>query len=195
MIRQRSTGSACSFVAASSGSPQPARPVALRTIRRLALAKQGLSGPRRPATRDGLLDLTRELRSLQLDPISVVARSHLLVLWSRLGAFDPALVDGLLFGERTLFEYLSTAAAVVLTEDFPLHRLHMRSWPGRGRLLLNSATTRRPTFIPPRSKSYWKRPAIASPCWNRPSVGKPKGFTAWKASARSTSFDEGSRGH
>jgi uncharacterized protein YcaQ len=119
-------------VAASAGARGAARPVSLTTIRRLALAKQSLSGPRRPATRDGLLDLTRELRSLQLDPISVVARSHLLVLWSRVGSFEPTLVDGLLFGEGALFEYWAHAAAIVLTEDFPLHRLHMRSWPGGG---------------------------------------------------------------
>jgi uncharacterized protein YcaQ len=119
-------------VAASSGASGAARPVSLRTIRRLALAKQSLSGPRRPATRNGLLDLTRELRSLQLDPISVVARSHLLVLWSRVGSFEPELVDSLLFGEGALFEYWAHAAAIVLTEDFPLHRLHMRSWPGGG---------------------------------------------------------------
>ncbi len=106
--------------------------MSLRTVRRLALAKQGLSGTPRPATRDGVMDLVRDLRSLQLDPISVVARSHLLVLWSRIGAFDPALVDDLLFRERALFEYWAHAAAIVLAEDYPLHRLHMRSWPGTG---------------------------------------------------------------
>jgi hypothetical protein len=31
-----------------------------------------------------------DLAGLQLDPISVVAPNHLLVLWSRLGRFDPA---------------------------------------------------------------------------------------------------------
>src|SRR5207247_2715368 len=66
------------------------------------------------------------------DPISVVARSHLVVLWSRIGSYDPALVDQLLFGDRALFEYWSHAAAIVLTDDYPLHRLHMREWPGNG---------------------------------------------------------------
>jgi uncharacterized protein YcaQ len=109
-----------------------ARPVSLRTVRRLTLIKQGLAGPRRPPTRDGMMDLVRTVRGLQLDPTGVVARSHLLVLWSRLGQYDPALVDGLLFGERALFEYWAHAASIVLTEDYPLHRLHMLAWPGTG---------------------------------------------------------------
>jgi uncharacterized protein YcaQ len=39
-----------------------------------------------------------DLAGLQLDPISVVAPSHLLVLWSRLGRFDPADLEGLRWG-------------------------------------------------------------------------------------------------
>jgi uncharacterized protein len=116
-------------VAAPKGA---VRPVSLSTVRRLSLTKQALAGPRPPATRDGMLDMIRGVRALQLDPTAVVARSHLLVLWSRLGPYDPALVDGLLFGERTLFEYWAHAASIVLTEDYPLHRLRMRAWPGTG---------------------------------------------------------------
>lgn len=115
--------------AAQGGTP---RPVSLRTVRRLTLTKQALAGPPRPATPDGMMALIRDLRALQLDPTAVVARSHLLVLWSRLGPYDPALVDDLLFGERALFEYWAHAASIVLTEDYPLHRIHMRTWPGKG---------------------------------------------------------------
>ncbi|HEY2287658.1 MAG TPA: crosslink repair DNA glycosylase YcaQ family protein [Streptosporangiaceae bacterium] len=55
------------------------------------------------------------LRVLQLNPVNVVARSHLLVLWSRLGPFDRADLDTLLWRERWLFEYWTHAAM---------------SWPG-----------------------------------------------------------------
>jgi uncharacterized protein YcaQ len=70
----------------------------------------------------------RGLRVLQLDPVNVVARSHLLVLWSRLGAFDRADLDTLLWGERWLFEYWAHAASIVLTEDYPIHRVMMRQY-------------------------------------------------------------------
>jgi uncharacterized protein len=86
------------------------------------VTKQGLAGPRP----DDLLPLVRELGCLQLDPISVVARSHQLVLWSRLGPYDTAELDRLLWEERSLFEYWAHAASIVLTENYPLHRLRMQ---------------------------------------------------------------------
>jgi uncharacterized protein YcaQ len=51
-----------------------------------------------------------DLAGLQLDPISVVAPSHLLVLWSRLGRFDPAGAEALRWEKRRLFEHWTHAA-------------------------------------------------------------------------------------
>jgi uncharacterized protein YcaQ len=93
--------------------------------RQLAITKQRLAGPRPASNADGLLGLVRELGCLQLDPISVVAPSHLLVLHSRLGRYDPATLDTLLWGDRRLFEYWAHCASIVLTEDYPLYRGRM----------------------------------------------------------------------
>ena len=73
--------------------------------------------------------LVERIGYVQLDPISVVERSPLLVLWSRLGAFARDLLDEALFEHRLLFEYWSHAASIVPTSDLPLHRVRMRSWP------------------------------------------------------------------
>lgn len=110
-------------------------PPALRTLdptlaRRLVLSRQRLAGP--PPLGPGpeaIMEVATDLASLQLDPISVVARSHQLVLWSRLGRYDLADLDGLLWRDRRLFEYWAHAAAIVCTDDYPIHSLLMRRYP------------------------------------------------------------------
>jgi len=108
------------------------RPVSLATIRRLAITKQCLAGPRLAPDLAGMKETIRRIRCMQLDPTSTVARSHVLVLWSRLGSFDTSLVDRLAYRERWLFEYWAHAASLVLSEDYPMFRLAMRSWIGTG---------------------------------------------------------------
>lgn len=73
-------------------------------VRRMGIAPQRLAGPVPVPDRTGILDVVRDLGCLQLDPIRVVERSHLLVLWSRLGRLDPMALDALLWEERQLFE-------------------------------------------------------------------------------------------
>jgi uncharacterized protein YcaQ len=108
--------------------PQAERRITLETARRLAVTRQHLSGPVLPGTAEGMKELLRDLRCLQLDPISVVARTHELVLFSRLGAFDRSTFEALRWDERWVFEYVAHAASMVLTEDFPLHRWTMRQF-------------------------------------------------------------------
>jgi uncharacterized protein YcaQ len=91
-------------------------------IRRLAIRNQRLAGPRSTS----LLETVRALGCLQLDPTAVVARNHLLVLFSRHGAFDEAAFEHLAYGDRALFEYWAHEASYVLSEDLPIHRHSMR---------------------------------------------------------------------
>lgn len=91
--------------------------------RRLAISRQHLDEAERPC----LLDLIRDLGCVQLDPIRHVERTHLLVLWSRLGLFDPMELERLRFEERAFFEYWAHAASLVLTEEWPVHNWYMRS--------------------------------------------------------------------
>jgi uncharacterized protein len=107
------------------------RTISARTARRLAVAAQRLSG-RAPADTPGpmeLLDVIRSIRCVQLDPIGVVARSHLLVPFSRLGPYPREAFDTLLWQERSVFEYWAHVASIVLTEDYPIHNLLMRRYP------------------------------------------------------------------
>src|SRR5207244_12590338 len=98
------------------------RKVRIEHARRLAVARQRLSGSRRKrVTADDIHALVRAIGCLQLDPTAVVARSHLLVVFSRLGAYDPTLVDALLWDQRRLYEYWAHQASIVPTEDRALH--------------------------------------------------------------------------
>src|SRR5215213_2854586 len=102
------------------------RTISPTTARRLTVSRQRLAGPQVCPDVEGMMGVVRDLGCLQLDPTNAVARSHLLVLWSRLGTYDPAHLDTLLWQERSLFEYWAHAAAIVLTEDYPIHQLMMR---------------------------------------------------------------------
>lgn len=86
--------------------------------RRIAIRAQGLDG--RPR---GVLETVRRLGFLQLDPISVVASPQHLVLWSRIGPFDPTELDRLLWEERQLVEW---DAFLYPIEDLPILKAFMR---------------------------------------------------------------------
>ncbi len=94
-----------------------------------------------------VLDVVRRLGMLQLDPTARVAPSHLLVLWSRLGAFDRTELDSLLWRDRLLFEW---RAYLYPIEDLPAYLSRMRrfpigdtAWPRRVREWLEVASFRR----------------------------------------------------
>lgn len=91
-------------------------------LRRLAITRQHLTKQKPPA----MLDVIRDLGCVQLDPIRAVERTHLLVLWSRLGNFDEADLENLRWEEKALFEYWAHAASMVLTEEYPLFAWGMR---------------------------------------------------------------------
>jgi uncharacterized protein len=96
--------------------------------RRLAITRQHLAGKRVPNTTDGILNIVRDLGCLQIDPISAVARSPIIVLFSRLGPYDLAHLDTLLWQEHKLIEYWAHCASIVLTEDYALHQHIMRNY-------------------------------------------------------------------
>jgi uncharacterized protein YcaQ len=92
--------------------------VSVAEARRIAVRSQLLDG-----SAESVLDTVRRLGFLQIDPISSVAPPQYLVLWSRLGGYDRAELDRLLWEEKKLVEWV---AFVYPVEDMPLLRARMR---------------------------------------------------------------------
>jgi uncharacterized protein len=95
-------------------------------VRRALLAAQGLCGerPTEPPGSEDVLGAIRGMHALQIDTISVVARSPYLVLWSRLGPYAPKTLDALL-ESHAVFEYWSHAACFLDAADYPYYRRMM----------------------------------------------------------------------
>ena len=104
--------------------------VSSEKARRLAVTKQRLAGkfPAKP-TADAIVSTIRDLAYVQWDPVSIVAPSHLLSLWARLGNYRPEELERLLWEERRLFLHWTPAASIVLTEDYPLYLSLMKRYP------------------------------------------------------------------
>jgi uncharacterized protein len=91
-------------------------------VRTAMLAAQGLlAPPALPASKEALLACINQMGYLQIDTIQAVRRSQYLVLWSRLGAYDPALLDEL-HASGCLFEYYAHALCYLPSEDYPVFR-------------------------------------------------------------------------
>ena len=102
--------------------------VSQRAARRLIIDAQLLGAERQSADRRGILATVDQLVWLQLDPTNVVARTHYLVLWSRLGQYERDDVAGLIYHDQRLFEW---RAFVYPTRHLPLYRIAMRRNPKR----------------------------------------------------------------
>ena len=110
--------------------------------RRVALFAQGLSGPRPSG---GPAATLRQLGGVQLDTISVLARSHELVAYARHGPLPRGAIEEAYWGPSSeTFEYWSHAACILPLEDWPLYAITRRARLARGRrwhLLENEAAS------------------------------------------------------
>jgi uncharacterized protein len=95
-------------------------------VRRIAVDASLLGADARlPAAGGGILQIVRHFGSLQLDPTRTVERTHFLVLWSRLGAYDRDEIDRVLWRERRLLEH---NAFLVPIERLPELRYEAGPW-------------------------------------------------------------------
>lgn len=105
--------------------------VPIDAVRLLLLSSQGLvTPPAQPAVKEDVFNTILRMGALQIDTINVVARSPYLVLFSRLGSYNPVWLEEL-EAEGKLFEYWSHAACFIPIEDYPLYVSRMHSYTHR----------------------------------------------------------------
>jgi uncharacterized protein YcaQ len=114
---------------AAAAAPEPELTLSADEARRIALRAQGLLGA--PDRRGGVPALLRALGAIQLDTISVLARSHELVAYARLGPVGREAVERALWGGKA-FEYWSHAACVLPVEAWPWFAFRRRAFRARG---------------------------------------------------------------
>ena len=111
---------------------------------------------------------------LQIDTISVVARSPYFVLFSRLGEYKPAWLDELLV-DREIFEYWAHAACFIPIEDYPFFRRSMlegshsyfgEDWPRENQVMLDQVLNHVRENGPARSADF-KSEKGPGGWWNR----------------------------
>ena len=112
--------------------PAPELTLSQDEARLITLYAQGLIGS--GARRGGVPAMLRRLGGVQLDTISVLARSHELVAYARLGAIGRAKVEQAYWHARhpAAFEYWSHAACVLPIEEWPYYEFRRRAFRERG---------------------------------------------------------------
>jgi uncharacterized protein len=122
-------------------------------LRTVALHAQGLAKKpaSTPADRDAIHQIIDRIGCVQLDTLHMVRRSHYLVLWSRLGSYNPEDLDALTSSaDRRLFEGWQHAASIIPLSEYRFQlpaqrnlREHPAGWYDRW---LNDSVNRE--FVP-----------------------------------------------
>ncbi|MEU8885817.1 winged helix-turn-helix domain-containing protein [Streptomyces hydrogenans] len=110
-------------------APKPAAELSATEARRIALRAQGFLGA--PDRRAGVRGVLRHLGQVQLDTISVLARSHELIPYARLGAVGRTTVEEAYWSDGHAFEYWSHAACILPVEEWPLFAFRRRAYRDR----------------------------------------------------------------
>src|SRR3954468_21500774 len=119
-------------------TPPPTTELSADEARRIVLRAQGFLGT--PDRRAGVRGVLRHLGAVQLDTISVLARSHELIPYARLGAVGRKKVESAYWTTTPLgasparphaFEYWSHAACILPIEEWPHFAFRRRAYRAR----------------------------------------------------------------
>ncbi|GKQ34398.1 winged helix-turn-helix domain-containing protein [Streptomyces sp. A012304] len=116
-------------------TPRPTTDLSADEARRIVLRAQGFLGT--PNRKAGVRGVLRHLGAVQLDTISVLARSHELIPYARLGAVGRTTVENAYWKPTPgtpgphAFEYWSHAACILPIEEWPHFAFRRRAYRSR----------------------------------------------------------------
>lgn len=93
-------------------------------LRRFILGKQGLWPGRRWTGKAGTAVAIKQIEAVQIDPVSIVAQSHDIVLWGRVLGFTRPFLQSLLYEDRQFFDYGGNVRIFPMAE-LPYWRIFM----------------------------------------------------------------------
>jgi uncharacterized protein len=101
-------------------------------VRRMTLRAQGFLGA--GGRRGGVTGMLDRLGGVQLDTISVLARSHELVAYARLGPMPRERIERAYWnpGKPTAFEYWAHAACILPLAEWPYYAFRRRAYRAQG---------------------------------------------------------------
>lgn len=105
------------------------KPYPTAVLRTVALHSQGLDKAEDPpSTRETIYRTIEQVGCVQIDTLHMVRRSQYLVLWSRMGNYDPAEFDNLASSvDRRLFEGWEHAASLIPLAEYRYQLPHQRN--------------------------------------------------------------------
>jgi uncharacterized protein YcaQ len=99
--------------------------ISRKTARQFILGKQGLWPGRRWSGKKGTAQAIDTCEAVQLDPLTVIARSQDIVLHSRVLDYKPEYLYNVAYDERQFFDYGGWLAMYPMS-DLPYFRYHMK---------------------------------------------------------------------
>lgn len=166
----------------AAGEAHAVRRLSLSDARRVAIAAQGLDAPRPTGTittRD-VRRVIHRLGLLQIDSVSIIAPAHYQVLYSRLGPYDRALLDTLVYRRREFTEHWAHEASILPSAHWALLRHRMEPNERKTRVL-GAFLAEHPTYAAEVLELVRTRGAVAAGDVPEPDgrIGTGDGWWGW----------------
>ncbi|NHJ49831.1 MAG: winged helix-turn-helix domain-containing protein [Asgard group archaeon] len=159
--------------------------VSIETAQRFILEKQGLLTEKQCKS---VMDIVNRIHNVQIDTISVVARSHDLTLFNRFEDYNEKEIWNYL-KKKDLFEYYSHALCLIPIKEYPFYRWRMDVYESSDKNpYWDKWITVNKKVLDHVLKRIKKEGALSSKDFKVPEERKSKGWFDWKEEKKALEF-------